>query len=108
MRVPQASLKVVCAVTPETAAESVALQEDTAVVFTSAPVFWFVTEQVADAASVTVQESVVLPPDCTRSGVPVIVTGPAPVQEPPPPAGLTVTVVLLTGPGPPAPVHCSW
>ena len=92
----------------ETAAESEALQEETAVVFTSAPVFWLVTVQVAEAASAAVHESVVPCPDCTRSGVAVIVSGPAPVQEPPPPdAGFTVTVALLTGPEPPAPVHCS-
>lgn len=92
-------------VIPETAAESVALQEDTAVVFTCAPVFWFVTVQVADVASVTVQESVVPCPDCTRSGVAVRVTGPAPVQEPPD-EGFTVTFTLSMGLVPPGPVHC--
>lgn len=106
---PQARRKVVWAGTLETATESDALQEETVVVFRSAPVFWFVTVQVADAASATVHVSVVPCPACTRSGAAVIVTGPAPVQEPPPPdAGFTVTVALLTGPAPPAPVHCSW
>ena len=86
-------------------AESDAAHEETAVVFTSAPVFWFVTVHVADAASATVQESVVPCPTCTRFGVAVISIGPAPVQEPPD-AGLTVTFALATGLSPPGPVHC--